>query len=628
MRVVEIRTETELRALRDAWTKLLPATASHTIFQTWEWVKAWWSAYGKAGELCVLMVFDTDGTLRGIIPLRSGTASRYGRTVPVLDLLTDGSNDADYLDFIVADGYETAVMDAVRELLAERLRRGTVLRLNEIAEHSRTIPLVRSLATSERLIWQEADVPCTTVSLPDTWEEYLSTLRPRFRGKIRSTLRNLEARPEVSFGICQTSEDLARLLPALFELHTRRWELDGKPGVFGWAQKRDFYRKLSPLLLQRGWLRFTWLAWNGHILACQYGFASANTYFQLQEGYEPASEHWNVGIGLRAWSIREFIANGMREYDFLGGMARSKVDWGAHQKLSKQLLLARPGIANRVFCCGPEWERQAREFVSGIVPQRVLAARQSFLARGSRNGQTDSPLAASWVRKAAARCYVNSPLPAMMRPLRDRYRVSGRNKLQGISWQKRAEPSARIFFYHRVNDNRDPFFPACSTDVFERQIRFLAKHYQVVKMAEMLDRLEQGDPSGHMVAITFDDGYEDSYQQAYPILRRYNLPATIFLTTAPIDHRQPLWFESLAAALKSTSHDHLDVEIDIPRRFWLRTEKERLDANARIFSLLRSLSDEQRRLRYEELLRMIGASGDADRKDKMLSWDQVREMQQ
>jgi len=298
MKFVELRTEADVHALRDAWTTLLAATPSHTTFQTWEWMQAWWSAYGRPGELRVLAAFDEDGALRGILPLRSGRISRYGLSAPALDLLTDGSNDSDYLDFIIAAGYEAAVTEGAREFLTQQLRRGAVLRLNEIAEDSQTLPLLRSLAATERLIWEETDVPCAVVTLPETWEEFLSTLKPRFRSKVRSTLRNLEARPEVSFGICQTTEDVERLLPVLFDLHTRRWQQDGQPGVFGRAEKRDFYRKLSPLLLERGWLRLTWVAWNGHIVACQYGFTSGNAYFQLQEGYEPAARRCGTVWGI------------------------------------------------------------------------------------------------------------------------------------------------------------------------------------------------------------------------------------------------------------------------------------------------------------------------------------------
>ena len=102
MRVQEIRQPAELQPLRQAWDTLLRESASGNIFLSWEWVTAWWSAYGVPGELRVLAAFDENNVLRGVAPMRSRTERRYGQTVPVLAFLGDGSNDSDYLDFMVA----------------------------------------------------------------------------------------------------------------------------------------------------------------------------------------------------------------------------------------------------------------------------------------------------------------------------------------------------------------------------------------------------------------------------------------------------------------------------------------------------------------------------------------------
>src|SRR5207253_1119998 len=119
-----------------------------------------------------------------------------------------------------------------------------------------------------------------------------------------------------------------------------------------------------------------------------------------------------------------------------------------------------------------------------------------------------------------------------------------------------------------------------------------------------LDHLEQGF-SGTVVAITFDDGYQDNYLNAFPVLDRYGLPATIFLTTGSLDSREPLWFEQLAQALKKTDRESIDLEIDLPRRFWMRTQAERLDANGKIYEIMRSLSDSERHRGLAQILRQL-----------------------
>ena len=459
-------------------------------------------------------------------------------------------------------------------------------------------------------------------------------LRPRFRTKVRSVLRTLEGQPEVRFGFCETPEQVEQMLPALFDLHQRRWAREGKPGVFGWDQKRRFYSRLSEQLLERGWLRFTWLKWNATVVACQFGFEYRGAYSQLQEGYEPASEHWNVGVGLRAWSIREFIRRGLGEYDFLAGIARHKSDWGAEVKRSKKILIARDTWRNRVFSNGSEWEESGRQFIKQFVPEEILAAREARVerqaaarVRDSQNGHAAEPMGHHWLMKAAATCYFYSRLPRLARPLRSRYQLSvasSGNRPQ-ISWSRRTECAARILYYHRVNDDNDPFFHSVSTKLFEQEMQYVARHHKVVSLSEVLEHLANNSKE-MVLAITFDDGYQDNYHNAFPILQRYNLPATIFLTTGSMDTGEPLWFERLALALKATTKEFVDFDIDIPRRLWLRTPAERLNANGHILDILRALPDGDRTQWLDEILRRLGAVDYGARRNRMLTWDQVRLM--
>jgi peptidoglycan/xylan/chitin deacetylase (PgdA/CDA1 family)/CelD/BcsL family acetyltransferase involved in cellulose biosynthesis len=618
MKVVEIRSDEELDRLKHGWAALLCASGAASTFVTWEWAAAWWSAYGVPGELRLLAAFDGD-VLCGIAPLRRKTVRRCGQSVEALCFIGDGSNDSDYLDFITAAGREASVMDAFCDVLQKELDRGAIL-LNEIPAESPNLRALKNrFGDAQKRLWTEVDVDCGAVRLPDTWEEYLGTLRPRFRTKVRSVLRSFEGRTDIRFGFCDTPEETKAMLPILFDLHTRRWSEDGKPGVFGWDAKRAFYFDVSTRLLERGWLRLSWLEWKGRILSCQHGFTYGNVYFHLQEGYEPQSAHWNVGIALRAWSMRELLKQGIREYDFLSGLGRHKTDWGAELKHSKQVLLAKPALGNLLFRRGPAWAARARESVKRVVPEAVLAARRKRLEH--RIGVSPAPAGNSRLRHMAANFYFHLRLPGLLRPFRERYQLSIGPR---VSWKPRKEPTARILYYHRVNDDADPFFPAISEDLFEREMRFLARHYKVVAFDRLLDCLESGEPEA-VVAITFDDGYQDNYHNAFPILRRYGLPATIFLTTGSLDNGEPLWFERLAAALKTTEREFIDLEIDLPIRCWLRTTAERLAANDRLGGILRSLPDAEMRSCLADILRQL-ATREAGARNVMLTWDQVRLM--
>ncbi|MBF0619093.1 MAG: polysaccharide deacetylase family protein [Candidatus Omnitrophica bacterium] len=68
---------------------------------------------------------------------------------------------------------------------------------------------------------------------------------------------------------------------------------------------------------------------------------------------------------------------------------------------------------------------------------------------------------------------------------------------------------------------------------FEQQMAFLKKHgYQVVSFNEVAEGLKAGKQFAHnTVAITIDDGYQNNYEYAYPVLKKYGFPAIIFVAT-------------------------------------------------------------------------------------------------
>lgn len=76
-------------------------------------------------------------------------------------------------------------------------------------------------------------------------------------------------------------------------------------------------------------------------------------------------------------------------------------------------------------------------------------------------------------------------------------------------------------------------------DIFERQMRFLKTHnYNVVPLERIPDLIRGKKIPPKTIAITMDDGYKNNYIYAFPVLKKYNLPATIFLIVNEIGRRQ------------------------------------------------------------------------------------------
>lgn len=111
-----------------------------------------------------------------------------------------------------------------------------------------------------------------------------------------------------------------------------------------------------------------------------------------------------------------------------------------------------------------------------------------------------------------------------------------------LSHHAEDEKSIRTLVYHNVTDN---FVPdewqqmTTPRDLFEEQMRYLAENgYKTLSAYETYKSLvsKTGIPS-RSICITFDDGYRDNYRNAFPVLEKYGLKATIFLTTGFVGKR-------------------------------------------------------------------------------------------
>ncbi len=92
-----------------------------------------------------------------------------------------------------------------------------------------------------------------------------------------------------------------------------------------------------------------------------------------------------------------------------------------------------------------------------------------------------------------------------------------------------------ILAYHRVHPDHDPKTPTVSPDAFEKQMAILAERWKPVPLSAVVESLDGGKPlPARAVAITFDDGTEDNFLPATPILMRHRIPATVFLITGQI----------------------------------------------------------------------------------------------
>lgn len=92
-----------------------------------------------------------------------------------------------------------------------------------------------------------------------------------------------------------------------------------------------------------------------------------------------------------------------------------------------------------------------------------------------------------------------------------------------------------ILTYHRVHLDPASDTPAMAPEVFERQMAILSKYWKPIPLSGLVSCLEDGAAfPARSVVVTFDDGTEDTFAYAFPILKSYQIPATVFLIAANV----------------------------------------------------------------------------------------------
>ena len=195
-----------------------------------------------------------------------------------------------------------------------------------------------------------------------------------------------------------------------------------------------------------------------------------------------------------------------------------------------------------------------------------------------------------------------------------------------------------VLTYHRITDAPDLEDSLCvSRNTFDNQMAYLREHYTVLsgeQVASMISSRAQFPPGSCL--ITFDDGWADNYSNAYPILLKHDLPATIFLATDFIGSNKRFWHSMLEEVLFLGPEHRILERLDaltlaipdvIPRLKAILhiSAKQRRKHIYSFIEFMKGKDRSERELLCQEVVRMLGEQNLCIT-PAMLSWEQVREM--
>jgi peptidoglycan/xylan/chitin deacetylase (PgdA/CDA1 family) len=187
---------------------------------------------------------------------------------------------------------------------------------------------------------------------------------------------------------------------------------------------------------------------------------------------------------------------------------------------------------------------------------------------------------------------------------------------------------ALILTYHRFSEGDET--DKTPARVFAEQVEYLNKHYRIVPLGRLVEHLNSPEPMPPgLAAITIDDGYRDAYEIAYPILRRYNAPATLYVVPAFVDRRCWIWTDKTRYFCARAERQWLTTTIN-GRESWLELgdEASRRHTALRLNDLLKTLSNDAKEEALERLARTLGVFVPRTPPEELssITWEQAREL--
>jgi len=160
--------------------------------------------------------------------------------------------------------------------------------------------------------------------------------------------------------------------------------------------------------------------------------------------------------------------------------------------------------------------------------------------------------------------------------------------LLGFPWKGKGA----ILMYHRVVKDEEieedlelGLTVSCSS--FEKHIKEIKSKYKICSMDEFVRNLKK-KTNEFMVAITFDDGYKDNLYQALPILTKYEVPASIYVTTRFLNQEVDMWWYELGEIIQNRTEINFQYQ-EKEFNFFTDNKKRKFLAYQNLMKLFKSL---------------------------------------
>jgi len=169
-----------------------------------------------------------------------------------------------------------------------------------------------------------------------------------------------------------------------------------------------------------------------------------------------------------------------------------------------------------------------------------------------------------------------------------------------------------ILLYHTVDKDR-----------FREQMEYVKQKYHVIALEHAVARIRNEQIQGNEIVLTFDDGYENNYTQAYPVLDRLQIPATIFMASGLVGRHRFAWYDQVKEFINDHLMDKITIEIENEQHvFNLSNERARKKSATMLKEILKHVKNRER----ERIMKELHVKRRPDATQRFLNWEQAKSM--
>jgi peptidoglycan/xylan/chitin deacetylase (PgdA/CDA1 family) len=196
--------------------------------------------------------------------------------------------------------------------------------------------------------------------------------------------------------------------------------------------------------------------------------------------------------------------------------------------------------------------------------------------------------------------------------------------------KKHTSHKAIVLMYHRVAETESDIWDiAVSPENFEQQLQLLKQTHKIIPLKELVHRIKKNNLNRNYVCITFDDGYEDNFLHAKPILENYQIPATFFITSTNIDKESIFWWDELEELILYSKHlpsswsktiSHTAIDIELGEEAWLDESQKNVNSKWKSYSQPPPSRRCELFLKLWEQLKLLPAEAQQDQLSTIRQW--------